>query len=106
MVTFNESCSVRVYDEDDHTDVEEALKEGPDPAVDKLRLLIKHLIKVRIMNKRQVLSFVGEELKSGVHARVQLALERLQASEATSVGSHVVRAGCEPMLEFLLRATE
>lgn len=106
MVTFNERCAVRVYDEEDYTDVEEALKECPDPAVDKLRLLIKHLIKVRIANKRQVLSFVGEELKSGVHARVQLALERLQASGVTSVGSHVVRADWEPGLSFILKSTE
>ena len=106
MVTFQECCSVRVYGEDEHMDTEEALKEGPDPVTERLRLLLKHVTKVKKMSKRQVASFVGEALMPGVHARLQLVLERLSVSEATSVGSHLVRASCEPLVSFLWNATQ
>lgn len=89
MVTFSMICSVRSYNDDSDIYIEtiEDVKDVCE-ANNKIIEVIKHFNKVRIMNKFQVRTLIGNDLMTDVHHKLSQLRSRLESSESSIIISN------------------
>jgi len=107
MVTFSKICSVRSYDDESDTYIEtiEDVKDACE-ASNKIIEVINHFNKVRIMNKYQVRTLIGNDLMADVHHKLSLLRSRLESSESGIIISKTtVKKNYLSFLLFLESAT-
>ena len=107
MVTFSMICSVRSYDDDSDKYIEttEDIKDAYE-VNNKIIEVINHFNKVRIMNKFQVRTLIGNDLMTDVHHKLSQLRNRLESSESSIIISKTtIKKNYLSFLLFLESAT-
>jgi hypothetical protein len=107
MVTFSMICSVRSYDDDSDKYIEttEDIKDACE-INNKIIEVINHFNKVRIMNKFQVRTLIGNDLMSDVHHKLSQLRNRLELAESSIIISKTtIKKNYLSFLLFLESAT-
>ena len=107
MVTFSIICSVRSYDDDSDKYIEttEDIKDAYE-VNNKIIGVINHFNKVRIMNKFQVRTLIGNDLMADVHHKLSQLRSRLESVESNIIISNTtIKKNYLSFLLFLESAT-
>ena len=107
MVTFSMICSVRSYDDDSDKYIEttEDIKDAYE-VNNKIIEVINHFNKVRIMNKFQVRTLIGNDLMTDVNHKLSQLRSRLESSESSIIISKTtIKKNYLSFLLFLESAT-
>ncbi len=107
MVTFSMICSVRSYDDESDMYIEtfEDVKDACE-VNNKIIEVINHFNKVRIMNKYQVRTLIGNDLMADVHHKLSQLRSRLESAESNIIISNTtIKKNYLSFLLFLESAT-